>query len=134
MLLQNLFIFVYGKYFGFYDSFGCDVLQQWFNLYCPTRLDDTDLDESMYEVYSPTQSTQLDVAKVFKGKTDKKLVCLLTTISYFCCCLQFVIRCLCSWPYFSVLTPSSYRHELSPLDCLEISCPWLSDNWRKHVN
>lgn len=48
------------------------VYQQWFNLYCPTRTNDSHTDEVMHTAESA--SLQLDVAKVFKGKIDKKSV------------------------------------------------------------
>lgn len=47
--------------------------KQWFNMYAPLRLElDTELSVISTSVESNSSTTQLDVGKVFKGKTDKK--------------------------------------------------------------
>ena len=49
------------------------ILQQWFNMYAPLRLElDTELSVIPTGVEPNSSTTQLDVGKVFKGKTDKK--------------------------------------------------------------
>lgn len=46
--------------------------KQWFNMYAPLRLElDTELGVISPSVESNSSTTQLDVGKVFKGKTDK---------------------------------------------------------------
>jgi len=48
------------------------VCQQWFNLYCPTRTNDSHTDAVLSAIDS--SALQLDVAKVFKGRVEKKSV------------------------------------------------------------
>lgn len=47
--------------------------KQWFNMYAPLRFElDTEISVSSATAESNIATTQLDVGKVFKGKTDKK--------------------------------------------------------------
>jgi tubulin polyglutamylase complex subunit 2 len=48
--------------------------KQWFNLYCPTHLTDQPFDDLLAHTIDAegSQMQQLDVARVFKGKSDKK--------------------------------------------------------------
>lgn len=49
------------------------MLQQWFNMYAPLRLElDAELGIPGIIRSESNSTTQIDVGKVFKGKSDKK--------------------------------------------------------------
>ena len=48
----------------------CVCVKQWFSLFCPTRTTASQCEETV--AHPVDTSLQLDVAKVFKGRMDKK--------------------------------------------------------------
>ncbi|KAL4228178.1 Tubulin polyglutamylase complex subunit 2 [Mactra antiquata] len=60
--------------YAFTDIGLCQQSKQWFNLYAPLRLElDAELGiDGQFTADTTSSMTQIDVLKVFKGKTDKK--------------------------------------------------------------